>query len=301
MEVSSDSQQQNSAPTKKPSRPRFDWRAFVSVATGLSFVGMSVTGMVLFVTPPGRIAHWTGWMMLALTKDQWGALHIWFSVIFMVAGILHLYLNWHCFLSYFRNRARQAFALRWEWVVALVLCLVVGWGTLAYVEPFSSLLRWNEAAKHSWETPVSQAPLPHAELMTLRELAERTDGLQADSMIENLQAAGIDVNSPDVVVGALAQEAGMTPRQLYNVATGHSGQPQGGRGRGGFGRRNMQGGYGIGRLTLNQYCQQQNLDLEQTLQKLRDEGFRAEPQMTIREIASTGGIHPSAMRDILGP
>ena len=55
----------------------------------------------------------------------------------------------------------------------------------------------------------------------------------------------------------------------------------------------------MGRLTLRQYAEQQNLNLEETIQKLRENGFKAEPDMTIREIAATGGVHPSTMRDIL--
>jgi len=284
-------------PEERPTR-RFNGRAFISVMTGVSFVAMSVTGVVLFVTPPGRIAHWTGWRMLALTKDQWGGLHIWFSLIFMIAAGLHLYLNWRSFLSYFRDRIRKAFALRTEWVIALLLCGVVGWGTLADVGPFSSLLTWNEAIKRSWETPAVQAPIPHAELMMLSELARKTEGLEIESMVENLQAAGIEVQSPDVVLGDLAKKAGMTPRQLYAIATGQSSATQTGRGRGAD-RQGQQGGYGIGRLTLRQYCEQQNLDLEKTVQKLRENGFKPEPDMTLREIAATGGVHPSAMRDIL--
>jgi len=279
--------------------PRFNWRAFISVTTALSFVAMSVTGVVLFVTPPGRIAHWTGWRMLALTKEQWGGQHIWFSLIFMIAAVLHLYLNWRSFLSYFRNKIRKAFAFRAEWVMALLLCGVVGWGTLAGVGPFSSLLTWNEAIKRSWETPVGQAPIPHAELMTLSELARNTDGLEIEAMIKNLQAAGIEVESPEVVLGDLATKAGMTPRQLYAIATGQSSTPRTGGGRGAKRQDPQQGGYGIGRLTLRQYCQQQNLDLEKSLQKLREKGFRPEPDMTLREIAATGGIHPSALRDVL--
>jgi hypothetical protein len=299
MEITSDSQQAKPTQSGNALRPRFNWRALISVTTGLSFVAMSATGIVLFVTPPGRIAHWTGWRMLALTKDQWGALHIWFSVIFMVAAVFHLYLNWRCFLSYFRGRVHRVFALRREWLVALLVCVIVGWGTLASVEPFSSLLRWNDAAQHSWETPASLAPVPHTELMTLSELADKTDGLPAESMIERLQAAGINVNSPNVVVGDLAKEAGMTPRQLYAIATGQMSRQRMGRGRGGFGGRNMQSGYGIGRLTLRQYCEQQSLDLEKTVQELCEKGFRPTPDMTLRDIAATGGVHPSAMRDIL--
>lgn len=298
MEMESPSQREEQpTPDERPVR-RFNGRAFISVTTALSFVAMSVTGVVLFVMPPGRIAYWTGWRMLALTKDQWDGLHIWFSLIFMIAAILHLYLNWRAFLSYFRNKVRKAFALRSEWAMALLLCGVVGWGTLAHVEPFSSLLTWNQAIKRGWDIPVGQAPMPHAELMTLSELARKTDGLEIESMIKNLQAAGIEVQSPDAVLGDLAKKAGMTPRQLYAVATGQSSAPRTGGGRGGD-RQGQQGGYGIGRLTLRQYCEQQNLDLEKTVQKLREKGFKPEPEMTLREIAATGGVHPSAMRDII--
>lgn len=301
MEMSSGSQEPNSTQPSRVSAHRFNGRAFISVTTGLSFVGMSLTGIVLFVTPPGRVAHWTGWKMLALTKDQWGALHIWFSVVFMVAALLHLYLNWRCFLGYFRSRAHRVFALRREWLLALLMCAVVAWGTLSHVEPFSSLLRWNEAAKRYWETPAGQAPIPHAELMTLNELAERMGFLEAETMMEHLRTAGVDVNTPEAVVGDLAKEAGMTPRRLYAIATGQSGQQQTGRGRGGRGSRNMSGGYGIGRLTLRQYCQQQDLPLEQAEQTLRDQGFHADADMTLREIATAAGVHPSAMRDVLTP
>ncbi len=287
---------------ERPAKPApwFKWRAFVSVTTGLSFVAMSITGIVLFVTPPGRIAHWTGWRMLALTKDQWSGLHIWFSLIFMIAAMVHLYLNWRSLVSYFRSRIHKAFAFRTEWGLALLLCAFVGWGTLTHAGLFSSLLTWNEAIKRSWETPAGRAPIPHAELMTLSELGQKTEGLEVESMILNLQAAGIEVQSPDVVLGDLAKKAGMTPMQLYGVATGQSSIPRSGGGRGAH-RQGQQGGYGIGRLTLRQYCDQQGQDLEKTVQKLREKGFQAEPDMTVRDIAATGGVHPSAMRNLLTP
>jgi hypothetical protein len=300
MNMESDAQDEGQRVRDAGPGRRFSWWAFISVTTALSFVAMSVTGVVLFVTPPGRIAHWTGWRMLALTKDQWGGLHIWFSLVFMIAAVFHLYLNWRCFLSYFRNRVRKAFAFRTEWIIALLLCAVVGWGTLTNAGPFASLLTWNEAIKRGWETPTGQAPIPHAELMTLSELAQNTEGLEVESMIQNLQAAGIEVQSPEAVLGDLAKKAGMTPMQLYGVATGQNRVPQPGGGRG-ANRQGQQGGYGIGRLTLRQYCEQQGQDLEKTVQKLREKGFQAEPDMTVREIAATGGVHPSAMRDILAP
>jgi hypothetical protein len=101
-----------------------------------------------------------------------------------------------------------------------------------------------------------------------------------------------------VVLGELAQKAGMTPRQLYALATGQNSAPRPGGGRG-AGRQGQQSGYGIGRLTLRQYCQQQSLDLDQAMQKLREKGLQPAPDATLRDIAVRGGLHPSAMRDIL--
>jgi len=114
METKANSSESRHSPRTQGQTRRFQWRAFVSVTSMLSFLGMSVTGVALFVTPPGRIAHWTGWTLSGLTKDQWVALHIWFSIVFLVAAAFHLYLNWKPLVSYFKNRARRTFALRWE-------------------------------------------------------------------------------------------------------------------------------------------------------------------------------------------
>jgi len=70
---------------------RFHGRAFVSVISGFSFLGMAFTGAMLFVTPPGRIAHWTGWTLLGLGKEQWAAQHMLFSLVFFVAALIHLF------------------------------------------------------------------------------------------------------------------------------------------------------------------------------------------------------------------
>jgi len=93
METESHSQQERQPTADRRPGRRFNWRAFISVTTALSFVAMSITGVVLFVTPPGRVAHWTGWKIGALTKEQWAGLHIWFSLLFMIVAVLHLYLN----------------------------------------------------------------------------------------------------------------------------------------------------------------------------------------------------------------
>jgi len=301
METKANSSESRHSPGTQDRTRRFQWRAFVSVTTMLSFLGMSVTGIALFVTPPGRIAHWTGWTLSGLTKDQWVALHIWFSLVFLVGAVFHLCLNWKPLVSYFKDRVRKTFALRLEWVLALAICVLVFVGTLAEKTPFANVLAFNERIKHRWDRPEQRAPVPHAELMTLNEVAEKVTGLDVETMMHNLQEGGIEVKSPDAVVGESARQNNMTPHQLYATATGGG---QGGRGSGGNRRfsdgSSSRGGFGIGRLTLRQYCNQERLNVGTAITRLRENDVEAKPNASIREIADASGLHPSVIRDILG-
>ncbi len=288
---------------------KFNWRAFFSVLSALSFIGMVFTGVILFVIPPGRIANWSGWTLLGLTKHQWVGLHDWFSIIFVAASIFHVYLNWKPLVSYFKNKVSKAFALRIEWAFALVICCIIFLGTLVDIKPFSSLLAWNENIKHSWDISQQQAPIPHAELLTLTELSEQVQDVSLETMLTNLKSRGIEVTSPDVVLGDLAEAHKMTPSHLYYIALGQAGPGGGQRGHGQRGERQGEGGaeheqggtIRVGRMTLNSYCNQNGLDVNEAVKKLQDSGFKASPDMTIRSIADITGVHPSEIRTLLEP
>ncbi len=278
---------------------RFKWRTFTSVATAISFLGISITGLVLFITPKGRVAHWTGWEMIGFTKDQWSGLHIWFALTFLIAGACHTAFNWAPLLGCFRDRIRKRYALRPEWILALLLLSVICVGTILSITPFSSLLILNESIKNSWEVPGKQAPIPHAELMTLQQIANKVDGVDADTMLKNLRAQGITVESPNIVIGELAHQHKQTPGQIYTLAVGKilaRSTSDDDISLGAFG-----GGSGIGRLTLKQYCQERELELSQAIRKLQAEGFRAEPDMLLRDIAHGRNAHVSDLLEVLQP
>jgi len=297
---------------------KFSWRAFASVLTGVSFLGMAFTGVILFVVPPGRIANWTGWTILGLTKHQWIGLHDWFSIIFIVGAVVHTYLNWKALVSYFKSKLSKAFAMRTEWALAVVVCAVVCVGMLYEVRPFSSLLVWNESIKRSYDSPTREVPI-HAELLTLAELAEQVDAADLDTMLSNLKAHGIVVGSAQAVVGELAEAHNMTPVQLYSIAVGQTGlgRGAGGPGRGGYGPGGGGGsgetveahggggpggfGGGFGRMTLSQYCAQGEMDVAEAVKKLKEAGFEAGADMTMRTIADNAGVHPSEIRMVLEP
>jgi len=83
------------------------FRRIVSLVTTLSFLVMAYTGIMLFLSPQGRVANWANWTLWGLGKEDYSAIHINFMVVFLIASILHIYLNWACLVSYLRNAARR--------------------------------------------------------------------------------------------------------------------------------------------------------------------------------------------------
>jgi len=284
--------------SKEKSRT-FSGRAFTSVATALCFTALAITGVVLFITPPGRVAHWTGWRLGGLTKDGWSALHIWFALSFLIASGFHIWLNWQSLLSYFKSRVTRHLALRREWALALVLCIAIFAGTLVEIPPFSSLMALNDGLKNSWEKSGERAPIPHAERLSLHELASKV-GVELETMMANLKASAIAVESSESLVGDLAHDHHLTPMQLYHIAIGKSGQEHGRPGGGGRGMGEGGGmGGGMGRKTLRQFCAEEGLDLTVSLERLRAAGMETDAGVTLRECAETAGIRPNELADIL--
>ena len=44
-------------------------RRIVSLTVLLSFIVLSLSGILLFVSPQGRVAYWSRWSLVGLTKE----------------------------------------------------------------------------------------------------------------------------------------------------------------------------------------------------------------------------------------
>jgi len=196
-----------------PSHP-FRLRACVSLVVALCFLVLVVSGAILFLAPPGRVANWTEWRIAWLTKHEWGDLHTVFAALFLLGGLLHVWFNWRPLLSYFRSRAAKGRGMRWEWVAALLLCLLVFAGIRAEVPPLATLLDWSEGLKQSWEQPAQRAPIPHAEDLTLGALCEQV-GVPLATAQERLAAAAVHgiAAEPRRASTSNWRSSGSTPRR----------------------------------------------------------------------------------------
>ncbi len=275
----------------------FRFRPFVSLLTAFSFLMIAVTGAVLYITPPGRVANWTDWRIWGLSKQQWGNLHICFSVLFILVSILHVWLNRKPLISYLVSKAAASKQLRLEWLVALAVCVIVFWGALKPFVPFSSLLDLNREIKFGWEKNEAKAPVPHAELLSIEALAKQA-GVETETILKNLQSHQIEAAAGDIF-GHVAEQHNLSPDTLYEMAlpTPHVESGRGGNRHGGG--NGGEGGGGFGRKTLQEACEELNLDVEQAIETLKTAGIEAAADQTIRQIADDNGVHPSEIRQQL--
>ena len=105
---------------------RFQWRAFVTLFVTLSFVLIAASGIVLYVSPPGRVAHWSLWTLGGLDKEAWQGVHTVFAFLFVLAGAFHLYFNWRVFWSYLRSRLAAGIRMKRELALAAGLVVAIG-------------------------------------------------------------------------------------------------------------------------------------------------------------------------------
>lgn len=256
---------------------RFSWKPFTSFIVTMAFVVIAFSGAVLFVAPPGRVANWSHWTLVAADKAAWQALHTIFSTVFLVAAAFHLYFNWNVLLAYVRSRASEGIRMKRELSAASLLSAGIFVMTLAGLPPVSTVMEVGETAKNSWAAPENEPPVPHAEELTLARFAEAAH-LPVDRLVANLSQAGIAAGVDDTI-GAISDRSGLAPKDLYVKMRGELDAPA---------QPIVEGG-GYGRKTVEQVAVQLHVPIDQGLARLETLGVHASPADNLRELAESSG------------
>jgi hypothetical protein len=269
----------------------FHWRVFVSFYVVLSFLTLAVSGLVLYVAPPGRVANWSIWTLGALSKAQWQAVHTLFSFMFIVAAGFHLYFNWKVLMAYLRSKLVDGLRMKWELAGASAAAVLLLTFSIADLPPFSTVMAFGEGVKNSWSTSATEPPLPHAELLSVEKLAD-TVKIPADKIMENLARNGIPVESRDVTIGQLAERHNLSPQQVYQKIQSDDAKPK---------VSVLQSG-GWGRMTVEQLCERAGITIDTGLERLRAQGLEATGSTGLRELGTRLGKSPiDAAKIIVGP
>ncbi len=264
-------------------KSKFSWKAFISFGLTYTIVILLVSGTILYISPAGRYAHWVNWKIWGLTKEGWQALHTVFSYTFVILSIFHLFtVNWKAFLSYLKSKKESGLNRKAELFFSSVLMVVFFFGIIYSIQPFKSVMDLSSYFTASWESNEEAPPIPHAELLTLTELAEQMKIQSVDEITGKLKNHGIVFEDATTqTLQDIATKNNTTPSEIYNLLKQNSGSSK--------------QGSGIGRKTLETFAAEVGKSSDEVLQILKNNNIVAEKGQTLKEIGEINNIPP---RDI---
>ncbi len=177
-----------------------------------------ITGIVLYIAPPGRVARWINWIMLGLDRSQWETQHTIFSYLFIFFGILHLFLiNWKTFLSYLKRKMGSGMRRNREAYLALATALLIFFLTFFEVPPVISIMDLGNKLSDTWENNIGKPPVPGIEDMTINEIADRFFESDSDIVIEQVRNAGFVNGNPEQSLQEFAISNEVSPMNIYSA------------------------------------------------------------------------------------
>jgi len=267
---------------------KFHWKVFVSFYVVFSFLALAVSGIVLYVAPPGRIANWSVWQMLLLSKAQWQAVHTIVALAFLVAAGFHIYFNWKVLVAYVKSKLQAGIRMKRELAAASLTGALILAVSISGVPPFGTVMDVGEEIKNSWSTASSEPPVPHAELMTVAKLSE-TVKIPTEKALANLDRQGIRVAQPTMTVQQIADENRLTPQQVYQKIQSEDAKP----------KVTLAEGGGWGRMNVQQVCDRYNVPVDAGVARLQAAGIEASGTTMIRELATSRGKTPIDIAKII--
>lgn len=242
---------------------------------------MTVSGVILFLSPAGRVANWSNWRLFGLLKSQWQAVHTIFTFIFVVAIIFHLFFNWRPLIAYLKMKIGAAVLPRKEILGASILAVLIFVLTLYGVAPFSSVMTFGESLKDSWSSSSTEPPIPHAEEQSIVKFAE-TIKIPSAQLISQLSEKGIKVENESSSIKEISAQNNIAPSDIYNIVRETSGKPV----------EIPTDGRGYGRKTIEQICTELKINTDYGLNRLRAKGINADKEEKLKDVAARNQMTP---------
>lgn len=275
-------------------------RSFTAFLVTWSFIVLTVTGIVLYVVPQGRIAYWIHWSLGGLEKEQWGWVHMMFGGVFIITGVLHLYFNWKPFKKYLAGRVKGHLAIKQELITSVGLTLLLIVLSVYNLPPASWIIRLNEMVKSAWvSSPEWEPPFGHAEEVSLAGIARRMD-LALQPALSELRAQGMQFESDRDSLDKVARLNDTTPMAVYRIMRRFAKPaPPSGKPITADDIEATYAGTGLGRKNLAEICSKVGLDIDVALRRLNAANFPATAEDNARELADRHDVSPIDLLTIM--
>jgi predicted DNA-binding protein YlxM (UPF0122 family) len=263
-------------------------KKITSLTMLLAMFTMTFTGIILFITPPGRVANWANWELFGISKELYGQIHSSFMVLFILATILHIYYNWKPLISYMKNEARQFILFTKDMIIASILFLIFLFGTIYQISPFSDFLNFGDDIKSSWEKEYGTSPYSHAELSSLKSFTKKLnyDLERSKNILTSNNIAFEDEQS----LSQIAKTNSISPKFIYDIL-----------------RKNFEKGEqktvplsGLGKKSIKEVAMTLEISSDEFISKLKSLGLDAKEDDKFKDIAESKDLSPSDILEKLG-
>lgn len=273
---------------------QFSARGLTSLMTASGFVVMALSGIVAYMVPHGRIAYWTNWSFLGLTKESWAAIHVTTSLLFFGACGFHIYFNWKPLTSYIVSKVHIGLNLKKELAITsavLVFCVL---SAIYHVAPLSYFLDWSESLKGSWVSREYEPPFGRAELLGLDSFCKKMD-IPLEKAVVELEAKRINVIDVKEPLQGIAKRNKLSPMRLYMAIKHLEPKPASTSAISVFTPQGVEekfAGSGIGRKTILEIAESMSLDSSKVMQRLAILKIDARDDEPIKQVAERNGLEP---------
>jgi len=260
---------------------------------------MAFSGIIMYITPVGRVAYWSDWRMFGMNKTMYNETHITMSMLFLASMVLHIWLNWKPIVSYMKSNSGKVIVFTKETMIGLVLAVVFIVGTLNMTAPFSSILDALGNIKEDYEYSLGNPPYPHAELTTLSAFIKRMqfDEAKAEDVLKN---AGIKYTMEENLK-TIATNHGTDPAYIYELLKPtvkadaeekplvmYEGVQQGVD----MSKYESLTGSGMGQKSIKSVAEQLGIPLATAMERLNKYNIEANENDKLKEVGNNAGIMP---------
>ena len=197
---------------------KFNFRSFISFFILFVFLILAVTGIILYFTPHGKHARWTGWEFFGLSKDNLEGIHTVFSFVFIIASIYHVfYFNLKVVWKNLKSRAKNGLNRKKELVCSLVLTILIFGGSYLLLPPFSSIINIGEELKKSWEKFSILPPIPDAHKLSICALSKDVLKKDLKTVLKILRFNSIKIESQNQSLLDIAIKNNTSPSKIYSI------------------------------------------------------------------------------------
>jgi len=284
------------------SEKKWSGRAFTSLCSLVGFILLCCTGVILYIGPHGRVAYWTKWQILGLEKDQWGAVHVFSGLLFLIAGGFHLYYNWKPLIKYLSGKIESALRYKRELVISVLIFIWVVVSGIWSLPPLVYVSELGESIKQSWITsPELEPPFGHAEIVSLQTFCKK-QRIPLDQAMMELRKEGFKVDTPKSTLAEIAESKRSSGMGVYAVIKKLEAKPAAMKSDTVWTAEKIEevfSGTGLGNKTIGQIIKDMQLDPKKVYQRLKAAHIEAEDSDTMKKVAKEHNTTPIKIMNVI--